>query len=619
MITAFDYHSFCAILDDTGADNSGLKCWGSNDYCELGLGTPDSRGADPHTIGNGLEWVDLGTTAAGAKRKAIALGGGYQSTCVLGDDGAVACWGTNGSGQLGNGETGGPRSCAPGEVGDANLVSLAAPAVTVAARGQEEGDGAHACALLATGAVTCWGENSFGQLGTGDTTPLLASFAAARVRGRLRPAKLVLGNQHTCAIAADERIKCWGSNRQGQLGPDVAGDRHAPGPDLAAARPRRARARGRRRSHVRRPRGRRAQVLGTQHRRSARPRRPHQPRRRSRPDGRQPRRGRRWAVPRSPWRPARRTPARSRTTARSGAGARAARASSGKATKPARWSPRRRRSRSRARRRPSWPAPSTPARCSRAARRPAGAPARAASSAPARRRAARRPRARSRSPRRRPRSRRARGTPARCSRTARSRAGARTTRASSAWATRRTGRGQQSSRQAPRARSRRAATRRARSSTAARSGAGGPTTPASSALVMPRRAPRRRPPPSRWARGGARARSRSAARSRARCSTRRRRSAGATTGPCSSARRSRRRRTATARTRLGDFLPEAAQGGGRSLRGIAAGRAHACAILDTDDVRCWGDNGYGQLGAGDGEAHSPLLHPTGVVDLGRSP
>ena len=37
-IAAFDYHSFCAILEDTGDDDSGLKCWGSNDYCELGLG-----------------------------------------------------------------------------------------------------------------------------------------------------------------------------------------------------------------------------------------------------------------------------------------------------------------------------------------------------------------------------------------------------------------------------------------------------------------------------------------------------------------------------------------------------------------------------------------------------
>jgi alpha-tubulin suppressor-like RCC1 family protein len=231
-IAAFDYHSFCAIVDDPGSDNSGLKCWGSNDYCELGLGTPQSRGAEPGTIGNGLEWVDLGTTATGTKRRAIALGGGYQSTCVLGDDGAVSCWGPNGSGQLGNGETGPPRSCAPGEVGNANLVSLAAPAVAIAARGQVEGGGAHACALLATGAMTCWGENAFGQLGTGDTAPALSPSPPLVFPDAFVPQKLVLGNQHTCAISADARVKCWGSDQEGQLGPDAAGDRHAPGPDL---------------------------------------------------------------------------------------------------------------------------------------------------------------------------------------------------------------------------------------------------------------------------------------------------------------------------------------------------------------------------------------------------
>jgi E3 ubiquitin-protein ligase HERC3 len=66
----------------------------------------------------------------------------------------------------------------------------------------------------------------------------------------------------------------------------------------------------------------------------------------------------------------------------------------------------------------------------------------------------------------------------------------------------------------------------------------------------------------------------------------------------------------------GDFLPEAAMGGGRSLRSIVTGRAHACAILDTGDVRCWGDNSHGQLGAGDRDLHTALFHPTGVVDLG---
>ena len=233
-IAAFDYHSFCAILEDTGDDDSGLKCWGSNDYCELGLGTTTSRGAEPATIGNGLEFVDLGVTSAGRRRKAIALGGGYQSTCVLGDDGAVRCWGQNGSGELGNGEVGRPRSCAVGEVGDANAVVLPAPATAIAARGQVEGSGAHACAILMTGAVTCWGENGSGQLGTGDTTPLLTPSAplAFPDGAGFVPHELVLGNEHTCATSADGRIKCWGDNQQGQLGPGVTGDRHTPGADL---------------------------------------------------------------------------------------------------------------------------------------------------------------------------------------------------------------------------------------------------------------------------------------------------------------------------------------------------------------------------------------------------
>jgi alpha-tubulin suppressor-like RCC1 family protein len=70
---------------------------------------------------------------------------------------------------------------------------------------------------------------------------------------------------------------------------------------------------------------------------------------------------------------------------------------------------------------------------------------------------------------------------------------------------------------------------------------------------------------------------------------------------------------------MGDFLAAAVQGGGRTVRAIAAGRAHACAILDTGDVRCWGDNSDGQLGAGDVDGHSLFLNPTAVVDLGRGP
>jgi len=233
-IAPVDYHSFCAVLDETGPDNSALKCWGSNDYCELALGTHDGgRGATPDSLGNSLPFVDLGQTAAGAARKAIALAGGYQFICALGDDGAVVCWGDNLAGQLGLGFTGAPRSCDPTETGGADVVPLPGPAVAIAARGTSDGGGAHICALIATGAVVCWGENGSGQLGTGDTKPLSSPSAPLAFPDGFVPTELVLGYDISCARSADGGVKCWGSDADGLLGPpiDMAGDRLAPGPD----------------------------------------------------------------------------------------------------------------------------------------------------------------------------------------------------------------------------------------------------------------------------------------------------------------------------------------------------------------------------------------------------
>lgn len=226
QIVAIDYHSFCAIIADTGPGESGLKCWGSNDYCELGIGTGlGGLANDPSTTGNGLPWIDIGKTAAGATRRAVAAAGGFQFICVLGDDGAVACWGDNWSGQLGIGKASAPRSCRPEETGGANLVPLPAPAVALGARGQSAGGGAHVCALLATRQVTCWGENDAGQLGTGDTVPLMTPSAALAFGDRFVPDRLALGADHSCATSGDGAVRCWGSNRQGQLGVETPDDR----------------------------------------------------------------------------------------------------------------------------------------------------------------------------------------------------------------------------------------------------------------------------------------------------------------------------------------------------------------------------------------------------------
>jgi len=84
----------------------------------------------------------------------------------------------------------------------------------------------HACVILATGGVTCWGGNDHGQLGLGHTSNLgddedLRDVPAARRQVDLGPtpvSALAAGGRHTCALLDDGRVKCWGDNGNGQLG-----------------------------------------------------------------------------------------------------------------------------------------------------------------------------------------------------------------------------------------------------------------------------------------------------------------------------------------------------------------------------------------------------------------
>jgi alpha-tubulin suppressor-like RCC1 family protein len=135
-ISAGDGHT-CALMD-TGA----VKCWGKNNYGQLGDNTNTDRPVPVDVVG-------LNGTAT-----AIAAGG--ETTCALMDTGGVKCWGLNLAYQY-NGD----------------VLSVLSPA---AMTGLESGVAAisvgldHACALMTNGVVKCWGNNSDGELGTGTHT-----------------------------------------------------------------------------------------------------------------------------------------------------------------------------------------------------------------------------------------------------------------------------------------------------------------------------------------------------------------------------------------------------------------------------------------------------------------
>ncbi len=136
-----------------------------------------------------------------AEASAVSVGGAFA--CGLTAGGGVRCWGYNSSGQLGDGTTQNRNT-------PVDVIGLSSGVVSIAA------GGAHVCAVLASGALVCWGSNTAGQLGDGS---LASRSAPANVFGMSsNVASVVTGNLHTCAISTTGVGTCWGQNVVGQLG-----------------------------------------------------------------------------------------------------------------------------------------------------------------------------------------------------------------------------------------------------------------------------------------------------------------------------------------------------------------------------------------------------------------
>jgi alpha-tubulin suppressor-like RCC1 family protein len=186
---AGDSHTCAVMLDGTAS------CWGSNWSGELGIGTKGQEHTTPEEV-LGIDNVNV-----------LALGLGF--TCAALDNGSVECWGNNEFGQLGMGTSGPPRP-------SPEVVSELSGVQTISSGYRST------CAARSTGIAVCWGANAFGQLGDGTTEPQLLP---SDVRGLAEVRTIAVagvdggyGGAHACAVLATGGVSCWGSNSDGQLG-----------------------------------------------------------------------------------------------------------------------------------------------------------------------------------------------------------------------------------------------------------------------------------------------------------------------------------------------------------------------------------------------------------------
>lgn len=174
------FNTFCGI-----SSKSELYCWGNDILTEEPLLRPKLIDKGP--------WSQVGV--------------GLRFLCALKtDDKNVYCYGSGYDGQLGDGSP----------IGEESVLKKLTPIV-----GAKEFDSLsvgtyHSCAI-SDGNAFCWGQNDYGQLGTGNNESSSTPMPVFSDLGNWR--ELSAGTGHTCATKTNDEGWCWGHNQYKQVSP----------------------------------------------------------------------------------------------------------------------------------------------------------------------------------------------------------------------------------------------------------------------------------------------------------------------------------------------------------------------------------------------------------------
>ena len=216
----------CALLADRTA-----KCWGSDAVGQLGIGHPEITGTGGVIAKAGATSIAaLTLTGAPLVGQSIRITGTESSTYFSPGTTITAITGGGPSPYtltLSKPSLRGGSSLSVSILDTDSTSDRIVPAPVTGLSGitQVSAGYGHSCAVLNTGRVYCWGDNSNGQLGRGSK---ISSTFPVEVSGINSAISVNAGYIHSCAVLSDGTAKCWGSNVSGQLGDGTSKNRTAP-------------------------------------------------------------------------------------------------------------------------------------------------------------------------------------------------------------------------------------------------------------------------------------------------------------------------------------------------------------------------------------------------------
>ncbi len=204
----------CVIVDD---QTNSVKCWGSNSRGQLGRAVESGALSKIGDEESEMAFDNLATVNFGDGLKAKQIVAGSYHSCALLSNRQVKCWGDNSIGQLGN-------SVAGVSIQTVSDVSTNQPLLALQITAGDN----YNCAIRTDYKAVCWGENDQGQLGTNNksiasSAQLVKMQSGASLVDLSNVSSIAAGKDHTCAMVkalagSTYDILCWGDNSDGQLG-----------------------------------------------------------------------------------------------------------------------------------------------------------------------------------------------------------------------------------------------------------------------------------------------------------------------------------------------------------------------------------------------------------------